>query len=160
MTTASSSPSYKGYRFPAEIISHIVCLYYRFSLSYRDVEELMATRGIVLTYETIRQWCHKFGQHAARVLRRRRPQTGDKWHLDEVFLKINGKLHELWRDSAVLAVRGADGRIFLSLRDPVQYWTGAFRAAPAHPQQLTADARTLSRHHPGPAAERGFSPPR
>jgi len=97
MTTTPSSPSYKGYRFPAEIISHSVWLYYRFSLSYRDVEELMAERGIVLTYETIRQWCQKFGQHCANQLRQRRAQSGDKWHLDEVFLKINGKLHYLWR---------------------------------------------------------------
>ena len=97
MTTALSSPCYKGYRFPAEIISHAVWLYFRFSLSYRDVEELMATRGIVVTYETTRQWCRKYGQQYANQLRRRRAQTGDKWHLDEVFLTINGKLHYLWR---------------------------------------------------------------
>jgi putative transposase len=97
MTTAVSSGSYKGYRFPAVIISHVVWLYYRFSLSYRDVEELMAARGIVLSYETIRQWCRKFGQQIAKQLRCRRAQTGDKWHLDEVFLKINGRMHYLWR---------------------------------------------------------------
>ncbi len=97
MTTTASSPTYKGYRFPAEIISHAVWLYYRFSLSYRDVEELLAARGIVLTYETIRQWCRRFGQHYAKELRRRRAQTGDKWHLDEVFLTINRKQHYLWR---------------------------------------------------------------
>jgi len=97
MATTSSSPSEGGYRFPAEIISHAVWLYYRFSLSYRDVEELIAERGIGVTYETIRQWCRTFGQHYANQLRRRRAQTGDKWHLDEVFLKINGKLHYLWR---------------------------------------------------------------
>jgi putative transposase len=97
MTLTDLSPTYAGYRFPAEIISHVIWLYYRFSLSYRDVEELMAARGVVLTYETVRQWCRKFGQHAAKQLRRRRAQTGDKWHLDEVFLKINGKLHYLWR---------------------------------------------------------------
>jgi putative transposase len=97
MTTAPSLPSEGSYRFPVEIISHSVWLYYRFSLSYRDVEELMAARGIVVTYETIRQWCQKFGQQYANQLRRRRAQTGDKWHLDEVFLKINGKLHYLWR---------------------------------------------------------------
>jgi putative transposase len=91
------SPSYKGYRFPAEIIGHAVWLYYRFPLSYRDVEELLAERGIVLTVETLRQWCRTFGQQYANQLRRRRAQTGDKWHLDEVFLKINGKLHYLWR---------------------------------------------------------------
>ncbi len=97
MTIAPSSPSYTGYRFPAEIISHAVWLYFRFPLSYRDVEELMAKRGIVLTYETIRQWCQKFGQQYAKELRRRRAQTGDKWQLDEVFLTINGELHYLWR---------------------------------------------------------------
>jgi putative transposase len=90
-------PSLKRHRFPIEIISHAVWLYFRFSLSYRDVEQLMAARGIVLTYETIRQWCRKFGQQYANQLRRRRAQTGDKWHLDEVFLTINGKLHYLWR---------------------------------------------------------------
>jgi len=92
-----SPPSYKRHRFPVEIISHAVWLYFRFSLSYRDVEELMAARGIVLSYETIRQWCRKFGQQYANQLRRRRAQTGDKWHLDEVFLTINGKHHYLWR---------------------------------------------------------------
>jgi putative transposase len=97
MTTPSPSPAYKGYRFPAEIISQAVWLYYRFPLSYRDVEELLAERGIVLTYETIRQWCQTFGQQYANQLRHRRAQTGDKWHLDEVFLKINGKLYYLWR---------------------------------------------------------------
>src|SRR6266540_41838 len=89
--------SFKRHRFPIEIISHAVWLYFRFSLSYRDLEELMAARGIVLTYETIRQCCRKFGQQYANQLRRRRAQTGDKWHLDEVFLTINGKLHYLWR---------------------------------------------------------------
>lgn len=93
-TTAASL--YKGHRFPQEIISHAVWLYYRFSLSYRDVEELLAARGIVVTYETVRQWCLKFGQQYANQLRRRRPKTGDKWHLDEVFLKINGKPSYLW----------------------------------------------------------------
>jgi len=97
MTPNPEPPIYAGYRFPAEIISHAVWLYFRFSLSYRDVEELLAARGIVVTYETIRQWCQKFGQQYAKGLRRRRAQTGDKWHLDEVFLKINGKLHYLWR---------------------------------------------------------------
>src|SRR5262245_37880690 len=97
MTPNPEPPIYTRYRFPAEIISHAVWLYFRFSLSYRDVEELLAARGIVVTYETIRQWCQKFGQQSANQLRRRRAQTGDKWHLDEVFLKINGRLHYLWR---------------------------------------------------------------
>ncbi len=97
MTTTAPASLYKGHRFPQEIIGHVVWLYFRFSLSYRDVEEMMAVRGVVLTYETVRQWCLKFGQTYAHELRRRRPKTGDKWHLDEVFLKINGKTHSLWR---------------------------------------------------------------
>jgi hypothetical protein len=88
---------YKHYRFPTEIISHGVWLYYRFCLSYRDVEELFFARGIAVTYETIRKWCRKFGQRYANQLRYRRPRPGDKWHLDEVFLTIHGKRHYLWR---------------------------------------------------------------
>jgi putative transposase len=97
MTISTTAPSYKGHRFPPEIISHAVWLYFRFSLSYRDVEEMLAERGIVVTYETVRQWCLKFGQQYANQLRRRRPKPGDKWHMDEVFLKINGQTHYLWR---------------------------------------------------------------
>jgi putative transposase len=85
------SLSYKGHRYPVEVISHCVWLYFRFSLSLREVEELMFERGIVLSYETVRRWCAKFGQRYADSLRRRRPRTGDKWHLDEVFIKINGE---------------------------------------------------------------------
>jgi putative transposase len=88
---------YAGYRYPAEIISHAVWLYFRFTLSFRDIEELLAARGITVTYETIRQWCLKFGQSFANEVRRRLPRPGDKWHLDEMYLKINGKLHYLWR---------------------------------------------------------------
>ena len=88
---------YHRHRFPAEIISHSVWLYFRFALSFRDVEEMLAMRGVVLTYETVREWCLKFGQTYANDLRRRSPRPGDKWHLDEVFLKINGRIHYLWR---------------------------------------------------------------
>jgi putative transposase len=90
-------PSYKGFRFPAEIISHCVWLYYRFPLSLREVEEMMLARGITLSHETVRQWCAKFGQTYANGLRRRRPRLGDKWHLDEVFITINGQRRYLWR---------------------------------------------------------------
>ena len=90
MNGHAAAPSYKGHRFPPEIIAHAVWLYFRFALSYRDVEERLAERGIVLTYETVRQWCQKFGQQYANALRRRRPQPGDKWHLDEVFIGIIG----------------------------------------------------------------------
>ncbi len=72
MTTSSTTPSYKGFRFPQEIISHAVWLYHRFSLSFRDVEELLFARGVMVTYETVRQWCRKFGQTYAKELRRRR----------------------------------------------------------------------------------------
>jgi putative transposase len=99
---------YKNHRFPGEIISHGVWLYYRFCLSYRDVEELLFVRDITVTYEAIRQWCRKFGQPYANQLRRRRPRLGDTWHLDEVFLTINGERHYLWsavdRDGNVLDI--------------------------------------------------------
>ena len=91
MAASPASPCYKRHRFPTEIISHCVWLYFCLPLSYRQVELLMAQRGIDVTYETVRQWCRKFGQPYANELKRRRPKPGDKWHLDEVFLKINGK---------------------------------------------------------------------
>jgi putative transposase len=91
------APSYKGFRFPAEIISHCVWLYHRFPLSFREVEEMMLARGVVVSHETVRQWCAKFGQTYANALRRRRPRPGDTWHLDEVFITINGRRQYLWR---------------------------------------------------------------
>jgi putative transposase len=97
MTPSAPPERYKNHRFPAEIISHGVWLYYRFCLSYRDVEELLFSRGVVVTYEAIRKWCRKFGQDYANQLRRRRPRPGDKWYMDEVFLTINGERHYLWR---------------------------------------------------------------
>src|SRR5580700_10547277 len=89
--------SYPRHRFPAEIISHAVWLYHVFSLSLRDVELILAERGIVVTHESIRHWSLKFGSDFAARLRRRRPQPGDTWHLDEVFIRIRGMLHYLWR---------------------------------------------------------------
>ena len=82
-----SDSLYHRHRFPAEIISHSVWLYFRFSLSFRDVEEMLAMRGVTLSYETVREWCLKFGQTYANHLRRKSPGPGDIWHLDEVFLK-------------------------------------------------------------------------
>ncbi|MFF1918854.1 IS6 family transposase, partial [Streptomyces sp. NPDC058239] len=93
----SASPSYRGHRYPVEVISHCVWLYFRFPLSYREVEELMLQRGVIVSYETVRRWCRKFGQAYADGLRRRRPRPGDKGHLDEVFIRINGELKYLWR---------------------------------------------------------------
>jgi putative transposase len=89
--------SYSGYRFPAVIISHCTWLYFRFALSYRDVEEMMAERGVTVSYESIREWCLKFGGGYTRRIRSCRGRLGDRWHLDEVFLRISGKLQYLWR---------------------------------------------------------------
>ena len=88
---------YRGFRYPAEIISHCVWLYHRFPLSFREVQEMMLARGVVVSHETIRQWCAKFGVAYTAALRRRRPRVGDKWHLDEVFIKVNGARQYLWR---------------------------------------------------------------
>ena len=95
MTTQPSL--YCRHRFPAEIISHAVWLYHLFSLSLRDIELILAERGVLVTRESIRHWCRKFGAEFARRLRRRRPRPGDIWHLDEVFIRLNGVLHYLWR---------------------------------------------------------------
>src|SRR4030088_251128 len=89
--------AYRGHRFPPEISAHAVWLYFRFHLSFRDVQDLLAERGIIVSHESIRQWCAKFGAAFATGLRRRRGRAGDKWHLDEVLLKIRGKRHWLWR---------------------------------------------------------------
>ena len=95
--TTLPCPSYAGYRFPAEVISHAVWLYFRFPLSLRMVEEMLAARGITVSHETVRQWALKFGQGFANEIRRRLPRPGDKWHLDEVQIKIAGEKHWLWR---------------------------------------------------------------
>src|SRR5215204_2032546 len=106
--TTLPCPSYAGYRFPAEVISHAVWLYFRFPLSLRMVDELLAARGITVRHETVRQWARKFGQAFANQIRHRLPRAGDKWHLDEVEVKIAGQKHWLWRavdqDGVVLDV--------------------------------------------------------
>jgi len=91
------TPSYHRHRFPSEIISHAVWLYHRFCLSFREVEELLAERGITVTYETVRQWCRKFGPAYARKLKKRQGRLGDTWHLDEVFVSIQSEQQYLWR---------------------------------------------------------------
>src|ERR1700680_1371557 len=88
---------YHRHRFPMEIISHCVWLYFRFCLSFRDIEEMMAKRGVVVTYESVREWCLKFGGAYVKRMRSRSLRAGDRWPLDEVYLKIKGKLHYLWR---------------------------------------------------------------
>jgi hypothetical protein len=91
--TTPACPSYAGHRFPAEIISYAVWLYFRFPLSLRHVDEILAARGITVSHETVRQWGLKFGQSVANQIRRRLPRAGDTWHLDEVAVKIAGKKH-------------------------------------------------------------------
>ncbi len=92
-----SESLYKRHRFPPEIIQHAVWLYYRFNLSSRDIEDLLAERGIAVSYESIRLWCIKFGSKYAKRLRRRHQGYGDTFFIDEVFVKIQGKQHYLWR---------------------------------------------------------------
>ena len=89
--------TYKRHRFPPDIISHAVWLYYRFNLSHRDIEDLLAERGIIVTRESIRLWCIKFGALYARRLKRKHRGYGDTFYIDEVFVRINGKQHYLWR---------------------------------------------------------------
>lgn len=95
MTEASERP--KGYRFPKLIIMHAVYLYHRFTLSYRDVQELMFQRGIEVSHESVRAWCQHFGPDIAEHIKRRRVARARTWHLDEVRIKVAGKIHWLWR---------------------------------------------------------------
>src|SRR5215204_2331441 len=97
MNTPSAPTTYKNHRFPVEIISHAVWLCFRFCLSFRDVEELLCERGVIVSYEAIRKWCRKLGQQYANQLRRRRPRPGDKWYMDEMFLRIKGQRQVLWQ---------------------------------------------------------------
>src|SRR3954469_20652344 len=95
--TPPITPSYAGHRFPPEVISHAVWLYFRFPLGLRMVEEMLAARGITVSHETVRQWALKFGQAFANEIRRWLPRPGDKWHLDEVAITSAGEKHWLWR---------------------------------------------------------------
>jgi putative transposase len=92
-----STSLYKRHRFPAEIIQYAVWLYHRFNLSHRDIEDLLAERGIEVSDESIRLWCNKFGLHYARRLKRRHLGFGDTFYMDEVFVKIHGQQKYLWR---------------------------------------------------------------
>ena len=94
---AHAPSPYRGFRYPAEVIQYAVWLYHCFSLSLRDVETILAARGVVVSYESVREWGLRFGRQFANELKRRRPRPGDKWHLDEVFIRVGGKRHYLWR---------------------------------------------------------------
>ena len=89
--------SYRCHRFPPQIIQHAIWLYCRFTLSFRDVEDLLAKRGLEVCYETVRRWVLKFGHSYAKRLRRFRPRPDDRWHLDEMFVKVSGRRVYLWR---------------------------------------------------------------
>ena len=93
----SARSRYRGHRFPPEIIGYAVWVYHRFCLSFRDVEDLLAERGIIVSYEAIRQWCWKFGDDYARRLKKKQGRLGDTWYLDELFVRINGQQQYLWR---------------------------------------------------------------
>ena len=88
---------YRGFRFPAEVIEHAVWLYHCFSLSLREVELILAARGVVVSHESIREWGLRFGRMLANALKRRRARPGDNWHMDELFIRIRGELLYLWR---------------------------------------------------------------
>ena len=136
----SQSASYHGYRFPPDIISHAVWLYHRFCLSFRDVEDLLAQRGVTVTDETIRQWCQRFGPVHARRLRRRRGRMGDTWHLDEVFVTIQGRQQYLWRavdeDGDVLDILVQSHR---NRRAAVRFFRTLLKAQGRVPRRLITD---------------------
>ena len=127
-----NEPLYHRHRFPSEIISHCVWLYYRFALSCRDINEMMAKRGVIVSHESIRAWALKFGAEFAKRIRHQSARPGDQWHLDEVYLSIGGKLHYLWRavdqDGEVLDIlvqprrnKNAAKRFFRNLLKGLRY---------------------------------------
>ncbi len=145
----SQPPSYRRYRFPPEIISHAVWLYYRFALSFRDVEDLLAERGITVTYEAIRQWCRTFGLDYARRLRRNRGRMGDTWYLDEVFVKIQGQQQYLWRavdeDGDVIDILVQSGR---NRRAATRFFRKLLKGQGREPRRLITDKlRSYSAAH-------------
>jgi putative transposase len=142
---AAKSP-HAGHRFPAEVISQAVWLYFRFPLGLRMVEEMLAARGIGASHETIRQWALKFGQEFANRIRRRLPHVGDKWHLDEVAIKIAGVKHWLWRavdqTGMVLDVLVQSRRDKRAAKAPaVQAAEAAVPGAPCHDHRQAPELR-------------------
>lgn len=153
--------SFKRHRFPSDVIRHAVWLYFRFTLSFRDVEELLAQRGIEVSYETIRCWTIKFGPQIARNLKRRRPAPSPRWHLDEMVCTVGGRWMYLWRavddEGEVLDLvmqRRRDTEAALKLLKRL------LRNQPVEPERITTDGLAsypaalkelgLERlHHPG-----------
>jgi len=165
--------SYRRHRFPAEIIQHAIWLYLRFTLSYRDVEELLVERGLDISYETVRRWVLKFGPLIARRLRRRRPRPSDRWHLDEMVVRIAGKRMYLWRAVDMLVQSRRDSRAALRLMrkllrkqgfvpkllvtDKLRSYGSAFRQLQLtcpHEQGLRKNNRAENSHQPVRRRER------
>ena len=132
--------TYKRHRFPPDIISYAVWLYYRFNLSHRDIEDLLAERGIIVTRESIRLWCNKFGALYARRLKRKHRGFGDTFYIDEVFVKINGKQHYLWRavdqDGEVVDVYLRAKRDGAAAK---RFFKRLFRSHGSEPRKIVAD---------------------
>jgi len=132
--------NYRGYRYPSQVISQVVWLYHRFCLSLRDVEDVMAERGILVSYETVRQWCRKFGSAYARAAKRRAGRLGDTWYLDEVFVTIKGRRHYLWRavdqDGATLDILLQSRR---NQRAAERFFRKLLKGEGASPRELVTD---------------------
>ena len=133
--------SYRGCHFPGVVIAHAVWLYLRFPLSFRDVEELLAVRGIEVSYESIRRWVAKFGPRLAAELRKRERRSGKTWHLDEMAVRIGGKQHWLWR---AVDENGATLDVLLQERRDTEAAGQFFRALLGHsgdvpPERITTD---------------------
>ncbi|MFK7977882.1 MAG: transposase [Halioglobus sp.] len=128
--------TYKRHRFPPDIISYAVWLYYRFNLSHRDIEDLLAERGITVSREAIRLWCIKFGALYARKLKRKHRGYGDTFYIDEVFIKINGKQHYLWR--------AVDQNGVLGIFRPKTTLIAAGPASRGFPEGITLPHRLIS----------------
>jgi len=131
---------YHGHRFPPEVISYAIWAYHRFCLSFRDVEELLAQRGVIVSYESIRRWCFKSGPRFRRSLKRREGRLGDTWHVDEVFIRMQGKVHYLWRavdqDGDVIDILVQDRR---DAKAAKRFFNKALKGQSAGPIRLTTD---------------------
>ena len=131
---------FKGYRFPPSIITYSVWLYFTFPLSFRDVQLLLAQRNITVSHEAVRNWCDHFGRILATKIRQKRRRPTDKWHLDEVFVKINGKRHYLWRaidsDGMVLDILMQERR---NARAAKRFFKQVLKTTPMKPRVIVTD---------------------
>lgn len=136
----TSKSLYQRHRFPPDVIQCAVWLYHRFSLSFRDVEDLLAERGVMVSYETVRQWCKKFGPRYGNRLRRRYGRHGDTWHVDEMFIRICGKQHYLYRavdqDGDVIDILVQNRR---DTKAAVRFFRKLMRGQGGGPRRLVTD---------------------